>query len=119
MTKPEETGGAAPKSANVGTQAAKRPVGRPRSKKPTGRVSFDRPVSNAEAGRIRRAREAIKDQPPGLNSWDDHSIPLVDRIVLFCESLVITKGLLQGQRLKLLRASAGIHRNDLGGGPQA
>ena len=102
MTKREETGGAAPKSANVRTQAAKRAVGRPRSKKPTGRVSFDRSVSNAEAGRIRKAREALARQPQGQNGWDDCSVPLVDRIVLFCESLVITKGLLQGERLKLL-----------------
>lgn len=98
MTEPEETGGTAPKSVNVG----KRPRGRPRTKKPTGRVSFDRPVSNAEAGRIRKAREALKQQPQGQNAWDDCSIPLVDRIVLFCESLVISKGLLLGRRLELL-----------------
>ena len=76
--------------------------GAPGARNRLGEYPSTGPSSNAEAGRIRKAREAIKDQPPGQNAWDDHSIPLVDRIVLFCESLVITKGLLQGQRLKLL-----------------
>ena len=73
--------------------------GVPGARNRLGRVSFDRPVTNAEAGRIRKAREATQAiNRRGTTPWDDPSIPLVDRIVLFCESLVITKGLLAGPK---------------------
>ena len=91
-----KTGGAAPTSADVVKKRKRGP------KKPTGRVSFDRPVSNAEAGRIRKARELLKRQPQEHTLWEDTSLPLVERIIAFCEGLVITKGLLQGSKLKLL-----------------
>ena len=41
-------------------------------------------------------------KPQGETPWEDTSLSLVARIVAFCESLVITKGLLQGEKLKLL-----------------
>lgn len=73
-------------------------------KKPinTGRVSGDRRVSGYEAGRIKTARAQLKRQPAGPPPWADLSLSLVDRIILFCESLTVTKGLLAGQRLRLL-----------------
>src|SRR5688500_13093902 len=102
MPRPIKTGGAAPLRAN-GKKALKKPNKSGRKKPDTaGRVSGDRRVTGYEAGRIKTARAQLKRQPPCDEPWADLSLSLVDRIVRFCESLVITKGLLQGEKLKLL-----------------
>ena len=103
MAKHSGTGGGAPKTTNAKKQAAApRPRGRPRTKKPTGRVSAYRKVSNAEAGRIGRARELLRQQPPGPMPWEDQSHSRLEKVVAFFGYLPVTKGMLCGQRMRLL-----------------
>ena len=76
--------------------------GRPRSAKPTGRVSGNRKVTGYEAGRIKRARAQLKGLSAGLMPWEQPGLSCVQAVKVFLEALPITKGILQGQTMRLL-----------------
>ena len=61
----------------------------------------NRKVTGHEAGRIKRARAQLKG-PSGPMPWDDPSLSRLEAVIVFLESLPITKGILQGQMMKLL-----------------
>ena len=90
MTGATGTGGGSPRVSNT-KRATKQPIAARGNRKITGH----------EAGRIKRARAQIKD-PSGPMPWEDPSLSRLEAVIVFLESLPITKGILQGQTMKLL-----------------
>ena len=71
-----------------------------------------------EAGRISRARELLRQQPPGPMPWEDPSLSRLEKVVEFFEYLPVTKGMLCGQRMRLLPFQVEFLRMIYGADPQ-
>jgi phage terminase large subunit-like protein len=115
MTSRLRTAGGSPKDRERAQAAPKRPR---RAAKSTGRVSFERKVSNLEAGRIRRARELLKAQPPGPMPWEDASLSRLQKVLAFIGHLPITKGALRGTQMRLLPFQVELLEQIYGADPQ-
>ena len=61
----------------------------------------NRKITGHEAGRIKRARAQLTDTSTPM-PWEDPSLSRLEAVVTFLESLPITKGLREGQKMKLL-----------------
>ena len=90
MTGAIGTGAGSPRVSNT-KRATKQPIAARGNRKITGH----------EAGRIKRARAQLNGAS-GPMPWDDPGLSRVEAVIMFLESLPITKGILQGQTMTLL-----------------